>query len=67
MHTARLFLASFILVVSVVLISGCETGKGFVLGLGATVGGTAMGVGKDSVTAWKGIKKADDWFKENLW
>jgi len=48
---------------SFIFLSGCETTKGIVSG----IGGTAKGIGKDSKTLWEKALKADDWIKENLW
>ncbi|MFA5156457.1 MAG: hypothetical protein WC532_03565 [Candidatus Omnitrophota bacterium] len=45
------------------LLSGCETAKGFATGVGAT----AQGVGKDSYNLWTLLKKTDTWMTENLW
>lgn len=41
-----------VLVVAALLVSGCETAKGFA---------------KDSSNLWNYLKKADDWVTENLW
>jgi len=48
---------------AVLLCSGCETAKGIGRGFAAI----GDGVGKDLVGAGSSIKKADDWFRENLW
>ncbi len=39
-------------IVMVLLVSGCETAKGFA---------------KDTSNLWSYLKGADDWVKENLW
>jgi predicted small secreted protein len=49
-------LAFFVLLVFIILISGCETIKG--AGQGA-----ADGAKKD----WQTLKKADAWMRKNLW
>lgn len=44
------------LMVTVLLVSGCETTKGL-----------ARGISQDSQDLWNFLKQADDWVKENLW
>lgn len=51
------------LVAFVLLISGCETTKGFVDGLGAAGSSIAEGAKKD----WNALQKADGWMRDNLW
>ncbi len=46
----------FVLLVFVILISGCETAKG-------AAQGAVQGFGKD----WQSAKKIDDWMRRNLW
>ena len=45
------------------LLSGCETVKGFASGVGSTL----EGAGTDSYNLWKFIMQADAWMKENIW
>ncbi|MFA6378866.1 MAG: hypothetical protein WCX16_03685 [Candidatus Omnitrophota bacterium] len=52
-----------VMMVSALMVSGCETTKGVAVGVGAT----AIGVGKDAKSAWHGVVKADEWVKNNLW
>ena len=52
-----------VIMLSALMLSGCETTKGVAVGVGAT----AMGIGKDAKNTWHGIVKADDWIKKNLW
>jgi len=63
MRKARLVLAFCFLVAGLSLLSGCETSKGVAVGVGAT----AVGAGKDTMTAWDWLNKGDAWFKRNLW
>lgn len=56
-----------ILFLCLILSSGCETTKGAVVGVGATVAGTTSGIAKDSKNLWQSILKADNWLRENLW
>lgn len=46
----------FIILLSGILISGCETVKGIV-----------EGVPKDVKNTWRSLTEADDWMKKNLW
>lgn len=43
---------SAVVMVAVLLVSGCETAKGFA---------------KDSSNLWNYLKEADGWITENLW
>jgi len=52
-----------VLMLMVLLVSGCETAKGFATGIGST----AEGVGKDSYNLWNFLKSADNWLDKNLW
>lgn len=52
-----------VFIFAALLLSGCETAKGFASG----VGSTAEGVGKDSYNFWNFLKKTDSWMSENLW
>ncbi len=45
-----------LLLVFIIMLSGCETVKG-------TVQGAAQGFQKD----WQAAKKVDDWMRQNLW
>ena len=64
---AKLILFGFF----ILLLSGCETAKGFSKGVGSgvtsTVAYTAEGAAKDTHTAYNLITAIDDWIKENLW
>jgi len=67
---AKLILFGFF----ILLLSGCETAKGFskgmakgMTGIAGAVGDTAEGVAKDTYTAYNFISAIDDWIKENLW
>lgn len=52
-----------VLFLSTILLAGCETTKGVAIGVGAT----AVGVGKDLTLTGNAVKRADDWFRKNLW
>jgi hypothetical protein len=56
-----------IILLSTILVSGCETTKGVAGGLGTTVLGTAQGVAKDTNILWQAALKIDNWIRENLW
>ena len=49
-----------VLLLCVIVVSGCETITGAVKGAAE---GAAEGIPKD----WAALKKADDWIKKNLW
>jgi len=50
------FCALAIFLLCIVIMSGCETTKGFV-----------QGIAKDAKNTGGVILKIDDWFKKNLW
>ncbi len=56
-----------IVLISCILLGGCETiggiGKGFACGASSA----AQGAGKDSHNFCEAIGKADQWIKDNLW
>ncbi len=60
---AKVIVLVLCLLVGIILISGCETAKGAVYGVGCTVEGAA----KDIEGLGGAIIKADNWLKENLW
>ena len=53
----------FILFVSVIMLSGCNTAKGAAEGVGCT----ANGVAKDDQATGAGIMALDAWIKKNAW
>jgi hypothetical protein len=66
--------AVFTLSLIVILVSGCETAKGFARGSGDLARGfgsavltTAKGVSEDTHNFFEFLKPADEWVKENLW
>ncbi len=59
MSKLKLVLPVFFLSCSI-LMSGCETTKGVVVGV-------TEGVYKDSTNFWQNLLKADKWMKKNLW
>ena len=69
-----IFCCLIIFLVSLCL-SGCETTKGFALGIGQGTGalavlpskGVAEGIKKDARTVYNSVYKTDSWIKENLW
>lgn len=48
------------LLLSAVLVNGCQTAKGIAYG-------AVDGINKDSRNVWKFMQDADSWMKENLW
>ncbi len=56
-----LFLAAF------VFCAGCSTAKGIVQGAATGLKEDAKGVANGAGCVFQGIKKTDDWIKENLW
>jgi len=65
----------FLVVICLILVSGCETSKGAVTGIakGIAVGtvetgkGVADGACKDTSDSVNFIQKVDEWIKDNLW
>ena len=53
----------FILFVSMIMLSGCNTAKGAAEGVGCT----ATGVAKDAQATGAGIMSLDAWIKKNAW
>jgi len=53
-------LAFFVLSIFVFLVCGCGT-------LAGTAVGAAVGAAKGAQADWEATKKADQWFRENLW
>jgi len=49
-----------VLLLCIVIMSGCETTKGLAQGL-------AQGIAKDTKNTGGVILKVDDWIKKNLW
>ena len=63
----KIFLGTVLLVI-VIMSSGCATVSGTVVGaVGGTVGGFTKGICTDTKNTWNAINKADQWFKENAW
>ncbi len=56
-----------VLWLSLILVAGCETTKGFTTGVASGVTSTASGVAKDATGLWQGLLRADSWMRENLW
>ena len=59
-----------VVLLAVVVMSGCETARGFGEGIGSVAYGvsqTAEGVGKDSYNLFNSLMAADNWIKENWW
>jgi predicted small secreted protein len=65
MRKKKLFAGALLL--SFILLSGCETSKGAAVGMGGAVASTASGVAEDSKNLWQSILKADKWMRDNLW
>jgi|GEM_PF-1003957 len=57
----------FVLFLSVVMLSGCNTVKGAADGASYTVNGVADGVAKDAQATGTGIMALDAWIKKNAW
>jgi len=53
----------FAVLVSVMLLAGCETSKG----VGEGLNSTGSGISKDAKNLWANIMKADQWMRENMW
>lgn len=49
--------------VFLVSISGCQTVKSTVIGVGVI----GKGLADDAYNAWEAIERADEWVKENYW
>ena len=62
MLKSRRILAA-VLLTAIVLITGCNTAKGFGTGVAATTKGAA----EDAKGFWQGLAKLDDWMRKNLW
>ena len=56
-------LVSFLLVLAVLSLSGCETVKGFATGVGTT----AYGAAQDVKNTWDTLAKVDKWFADTYW
>jgi hypothetical protein len=42
-----------------ILLGGCQTVRG--------IGGAFRGLGRDTRSIWRGLKKANAWMRENAW
>jgi len=53
--------------ISFVMLAGCNTAAGFGKGVGCAVGSTAEGMAKDSFNVAGAVMASDDWIRKNLW
>ncbi|MCK5393888.1 MAG: hypothetical protein KAI91_06075 [Candidatus Omnitrophica bacterium] len=61
------FISLFVLSITIICLSGCQTLKRTVLGTGDFFYDTGKEVVDTTYNSYKTMERADDWMQENLW